>query len=553
MPHLVATFKLRLTRHKARLLHEAQARWHHGYVAALSAALKDRPLVRLLESYTDRKGERKWRVNQRERTLLARRATRTAPLALHSSARSSLQVVIEQTIGSWAGQHCTWLNAGKPADKRPAPPAVPLTTRQRVDSYSRALDLAPQIGSLRAENYWRTVLTRRQEGRLMPVYFGAMTCGSMGPHGRAYHHHAGLLKRSGDARFFIALTLWPKDDGNRAPARRALNRLDRGQLFNVRSAEAWDPARCESVVVMPVEMGHGVRNMFIRHGVPKSAQLVERDGDYEAHVAFELPDAQPRELTGCVLACERGIDTLVRWVLVNPEGEVLLTGAVEGRGLKTLVRHIIRVRAIRQRKAHLNRGDRRISRPVEHHLRSTARQLRSLAAEYGAEIVVLKPETPMSPGRSKPRKGRPTASRPGPMLKHRHWAELYEHLVQYAREAGLPPPSQAPLYGRKWICVVCGEQLPRRRSRNPACPRCGTLPDVTQHTITLLALQTLRYRKLGYDRCKGHPLSGWLHEQWIERRDRLTAATGSDIEVQVTPELAEWLREALAEGETNFP
>jgi hypothetical protein len=533
MSHLVAQFQVRVTRHKERLLREAQERWLHGYIAALSAALKDRPLVRLTEQQVMRSGKKRWRVNQRERKLLARRACRTAPLPLHSSARASLEIAIEQAIGSWAGLHCDWLNSGKPEGQKPSPPVIPLTSRQRVQRYEHALADATRIGTLSAENRWRSILCRRLQGKLLPMYFGAMTCGAGDPKGRPYHHHAGLLKRSADGRFFIALTLWPKGDRNRQPAQRARNRVDRGQLFNVRSAAAWDPARCESVVILPVEIGRGVREMFIRHGIPKSAELIRyENGRYGVHVAFELPEVPARELSGCILACQRGIDTLVRWVLIGPDGELRMTGSVEGRGLRILVRHIVRARAKKQKNGRLTTGDRRISRPVEHHLRSAARQLRSLAAEHGAEIVVLKDEG---------------ARKPGPFLRLRHWHELYEHLCQYTREAGLPEPRQEPIYGRWSTCTECGHPLPLPSASSPACQRCDTLPDIGLHRVLLLARQALRFRLLGMDGCKGKPLAGWLYERWLAGGQKMTTLTGvDDIELEIGADLAGWIEETLA-------
>lgn len=123
-----------------------------------------------------------------------------------------------------------------------------------------------------------------------------------------------------------------------------------------------------------------------------------------------------------------------------------------------------------------------------------ARQLRSLAADHGAEIVILKDRTAHLPNR---------------LLAYKHWSALHDYLTAYQGEAGRPKPREMQIYGSPNVCAECGRPLAQGR-----CERCGLAEEPEYRLAKLLAWQTLRDRAEPPQRgvARG-PLGAWMQQQ----------------------------------------
>jgi len=493
-----ACFKLRVHPHDRRRLATALARWSAGMGEALDRARADqRALLRTLRPRGagrsappgDGMGsDRPARFEVDSRALHARVLgyCRGLPRDLHSALAMALIVAVEGLLGSWLALYAEWLTSGKPAGRKPGFPTVAAgTARGARERWEAALDASRTVLTRAEEDRWRAAVTREARERRMPLYFGAAQSGVRPGH----LAHCGLIRRA-DRKWFAALTLWPKGDPLGETPRRAGNRANRGPLANVRSREEYLPGRATSTMLVPIEMGTGPgrrrkrwERLFPGRGTPKSALLVERDGEYYLHVEFEYPRREPRPTSGAVLALLRGVHTLVAGVLLDARGRRLATTAIDGRDLMRTISALTRLRAIRQRKGRSLAGDRRAARVAEHVLYSAGHQIIDLACRHGAEIVLLE-----DPGRR----------RPTPLLRYKHFSRLAEILVQLTEEAGLPPARVRRIYGPSLTCTACGwapgEPVRVEEAPAPACPGCGRDRELPFHAAELLALDTLRLR-----------------------------------------------------------
>src|SRR5207244_2773645 len=96
--------------------------------------------------------------------------------------------------------------------------------------------------------------------------------------------HCGLLRRE-DGRYYALLTLWPRGDLLSSPVCRARNRQEAGRVRNVRAEQEFQPSgRARASMMVPLEMGRGHQRVFFRRAVPRSAELLQKGGEYYLHV-----------------------------------------------------------------------------------------------------------------------------------------------------------------------------------------------------------------------------------------------------------------------------
>jgi hypothetical protein len=508
--HLTACFKLRANNHDATRLRVALGRWHEAYRTALDRLQSRQVEVRRvgITTRTGRDGAERYVVDGAAVHALVLAHVPNPVAGLHSSCRMSMVVAVEEQLKSYLGLLCEWLNGGKKSPRPSFPSVAPGSARAAAHRWEQALAASAEVTDLPAEEAWRAEVTRAARGKTLPLAFGAATSGIEG------QAHLGLLRRD-DGRLFALLTLFPQGDPLGEPVTRARNRRDRGTVINIadsparaqaqheracRKAEkagqprpeapAWTPTpfapteRARASLLVPLECGQGHQALFLRRAVPKSGELLERDGEFYLHVAFEFPEVAPRPLRGNVLAVKRGIATLVAWVVLSPAGQELARGTLCGKALAQLVTEQGRVRAVRQAKGKLTRGDRRVSRVVEHHLYSAAHQLVDLACQHGAELVLLND-----------RQGR----KPQRWLAYKHWSQLHEILQQLCAEAGLPEPREREIYGSWQVCTTCGyapgDPVRHEDVGEDGCPGCRARRDPEFHLARLLGWDTLRFRE----------------------------------------------------------
>lgn len=503
--HLVACYQLRANDHDRALLATAQARWHAAFSAALDLARADwerrrgkatprpagapaRHLRECLVVWTSRDGKTtRIVVNSRDANLLAKQWARQAPLDLHSSFRANLEMALNATLASWLGLRAAWLNSDRSAPAPGFPTLPPGSLRLATARWETALDATAFHLTGEEEDYWRAEVTRAARLKRLPIsYYSA---------GAGYNTsgHCGLIQRS-DGRLFALLYLWPKGDARGDTPQRARNRQQRGPLATLREAEdGGQPFRPggKATVLVPLEFHRGHESLFHRRAVPKSAELVARDGCYYLHVAFQFPDHPGRELVaGRVLAVARGIDQLLTWWCQDADGTPRGCGILDGGELARLVRYRILVRAARQARGKVLRGDRRQARVVEHHCCSAGRHLRDVACRLRPERIILLDESDAQ------------ARRTG-LLPWRHYTEIVERLGLYFSEAGLPDPEERKLYGSFATCPHCGAVPADRKAGT--CPGCGRERDEFR-AAHLLAWDTLRLAQAG----AGTALGAWI-------------------------------------------
>lgn len=489
MPHLTATMKIRANVHDRHLLAVAAKRWHHAYQAAMDRAkARDRELLRCIVPKQMKNGTERLVVDGAAFQTFVKSVCRK-PEGLHSAFHMSLIVAVGESLSSWLGLYLAWLASGKKTPKPSFPTVPPASDKQALAQWEQALAQSAQVGTLAEEDAWRAEVTRAARGRRMPIYFGAATSGVKG------QAHMGLIRRAGDNNLFALLTLFPAGDPLGQPLERARNRMDRGALRNLRGEEDFTPTpKAKSGILCPLEFNSGMRKVFVRRAVPKTAEVVNKDGDLRLHVAFEFPDHPGRQLDGSVLAVKRGVGTLLAWVLVR-DGKVCRKGVVDGKELAALITGIRNVRSIRQQKGKTTKGDRKAARVAEHHVFSACRQIRDIACRENAEVVLLD-----------------DARKPDRWLGWRHWARIEENLGRLCVEAGLPEPKKLKIYGAWHTCAHCGwmpgENVADPKGVEDGCPRCGAVRG-EHHLALLCAAEALR-RRGQRDGEKLGPLGVWL-------------------------------------------
>jgi hypothetical protein len=520
MSHLTAVYKLHVNAHDRSLLATALSRWSMAMNEALDRARsRQGRLLDCLTLWESKDGRAKRLVVSA--SALHREVLDLVPAirVLHSSARMSMIVAVEELLASWLGQYCLWLNEGRERPK-PAFPHLPPGSPELADRAWAAVLVPEVIDPITTPGdfaRWQAEVTRAAKERLLPLYFGAATSGL-----KTGEAHCGLLRRA-DGRLFALLTLWPQGDPLGEPTQRAKNRLGAGDLWNLRAAPAWarpnkgrkpaeghereppspyDPTpRARASILAPLEFASGHRILFEKRAVPTSAELCRKPDGFYLHVAFDFPDHPPRDLAGNVLGIRRGVATLAAAVVLAPDGAVIGRERFEGRDLARLVTALRKLRALKQAKGRILKGDRRQARVVEHHLYSAAHQIVDLACRHGAQIVLLED---------------PSARRPQRMLAYKHFHRLAEILVQLAAEAGLPEPKERPVYGSWKTCVVCGWEPGRpvkvEDAAEDQCPGCGAVRDPDCHLAHLLALDSLRLRLPEGERGK---LGEWIRERGL--------------------------------------
>lgn len=494
--YLTCDLKLRANNHDRALLRRALSRWHQAFSTAMERAqARDGELLHCLAMWRSKDGQRQKLVTDSKRLHgLTLECCRGIATHLHSSASMSLIVAVEEQLSSYLGQYTRWVAEGRKAGLKPRFPTVPPgSNRLALARWEQALSASNSLMTEGAEAIWRSEVTRAQRGRHLPMYFGAATSG--GETGQA---HCGLLRRA-DGRYFALLTLWGQGDPAGESVQRAGNRAARGEVRNLRAAVPFAPTdRARASIMLPVERGSGPgartkrwERLFMERGTPKSAELIEKEGEFYLHVAFDYAPPSPRPLTGAVLAVRRGIGTLLVAVVLDSGGRTLAETAIDGKDLRRTIHAILQQRQVRQEKGRSTKGDRRAAAVAEHTIKSAARQIADLACQHGAEIVLLD-----APGRA----------RPTPLLAYRHFTRLAESLASQAAFCGLPEPRVRPIYGSRRTCPACGcvpeikgkENEPQAANKlSLACPGCGRTARPETDAARLLALDTLRLRLRG--------------------------------------------------------
>lgn len=483
--YLTATLKLRTNNHDRARLRRAIGRWHHAYALAMAAAeCRQKDLLGCLTQWSSKDGRVTRLVVDGKALHAIVLQLVPASTGLHSSTRMSMIVSVEEVLKSWLGLYAAWVNGGRKSPKPGFPTTPPGTATAAKEAWAEALEASAQVVSRTEEDAWRAQVTRASKGRTLPLAFGAATSGVTG------QAHMGLLRRD-DGRVFALLTLFGAGDGLGEPVRRARNRGDRGEVRNLRADEweAFAPTdRAKASIMCPVEMGARTRRMFFDNGlhrqpgrprpVPKSGDLVERDGEFYLHIAFDMGEVPQHPQEAKVLAIRRGVSTLAAGVLVDERGNVLERRTFSDGGLARTITAIAENRAKRQAKGKLTTGDRRAAAITEETLHLVAHQIvRWAATEKPARIVLL---------------ADPQSRRPQRFLAWKHWDELHRVLARCCEAAGVVSPEERKIYGSWSICTSCGAVPDATAPRAEPCSGCGAERDPEWHLVTLLALDTLQ-------------------------------------------------------------
>lgn len=498
--HLVAQLKLRTSGHTRRLLRVACRRWDYLYAQGLAQARRrDRELLACIErSKTGRARVNGGRLQELVTQCCSHMPARCSGgyVPVHSSicgsgARntgSSLRVALQMDLASYLGLYCAWLNAGKPHGEKPGFPSCgPSTPRAAMLRWHRALDRADSLsGDEGEEAAWRAQVMAGSRVRRKPLAFEAHSAGGF----------FGIFRRDQDGAWFARLALWDAASPLAAPTRPAPQ--GSGEM-TLHGGGAALPGRAKTARLFPLEMNRGAEALFLGRGAPRTARLIEADGEFYLHVAFEFPDPEPRATDGAILALTRGIEALATYAVLAADGRLVDTGQIDGRMLKALIQHHRAVQAIRQHKGKALRGDRRRARVAEHHLYSAGHQIVDAAIRAGnAQIVLLAEDRQL-------RAVRPRIAAPGYVMPYRHHARLLEILSQLCAEVGLPAPREQKLYANARTCAGCGDLA---EGDEATCASCGTPRSAAGSKAWLLGLSWLRYQQPAERR--GESLGAWI-------------------------------------------
>jgi hypothetical protein len=452
--HLTAKFKLRMSQRKREIVDHALR--EYAIVLRWLLELAQREIDRLgLEARVETKSGRVYFPHGRVAALLP--PLRECPGDIHSSLRDAARRDVAAMLSGFLALR-----------EQGYEPGFPSARSERPAEYVAALDNLAAAADVNEPSWRQLAGDLARKGALIPpaALFPRLD-------GSAQARNAALLTDPTTGKYFALLFLLPARHHLGIPLETPGNLVPVG----VEEAQPFI-SRSRTAIVCPIECGNWHRDKFLESGaVPRTARLYrDRQGDYYFTVAFEMPDPEPVEMTGAVMAVVASWPGLLAYAVANEAGEIIESGdyAPQATRLRAVIADWQREVARRQERGRSVEGFslRRLSTHAVHEI---ANDIVDKARTHGAQILI------QAPGRA--RGQRPATGR----KRRRHSlpvAQVRQTLEYKAEAAGLPAPRWAKLWrkgepGDQWmhlsrVCSSCGFVAPKGKPQNTfSCPTCG--------------------------------------------------------------------------------
>jgi IS605 OrfB family transposase len=362
--------------------------------------------------------------------------------------------------------------------KPPHPPSFPVSRDPRPGAFEDALDIIGETTDVEEEEWLerQSRLIRLQRGRFMPVYFSR-------PDGVPNNRNFSLLVDEEQGKYYGLLFLLP-DKHEWGQAIETSGNLRR--IGHAATAEPPYPvevfsSRSKCAILCPLELGDWHVQDFLANPCanPRSAFLIERNGEYFLNVTFEftVPAIEPR----AVLGVERGIAQFIALRLLDFDRNVIHEETWSGDEFMQLQWDIKKTIQRLQKRGKVVTGLTRISRISEHTVHQLANAIVDLAVQYDAQVVLENLEY------FDRQKTGSTKLRAAP---YQRIATVLEYKLPMH---GLPAPAYvAPAY-TSTMCSRCsyGDNDNRPDQATFVCQECGYEDHADLNAATNIALRWL--------------------------------------------------------------
>ncbi len=400
-------------------------------------------------------------VDKRGKTRLSDRKLAVCLTGIRSEPLSSLSSVLRESVRLDVAGNLLSYVALKATDDRTQYPEGRSTTPQ--DEYDRTLREL-QEGTIAIEtkddyDLWRDRLTRVADYRPQPIYYCRV---------RDFN-----LRKLENEKWGVDLKLLPK--GNPRGATR---------------------------LHVPLAFGEWHKDFFEK-GKPRAAFLVNRDGEYYIHVAFEFQVTIGA--TETLLGIDRGVLKRVAFAVLTSQGTLLALSS-GGRDVRQL--QIERGKTVQDRQSKGRSISRRHykQKAIDQRIHILANEIVKLAAEQKSQVVMedLDIQT-------------------GGKFTRSDFAKLGHFLSYKLPLAGLPPPRTVFAAYSSVICSRCGADGTRDADNREVfrCPACGTIMDADENAAVNIARRIL-YRKSEWETRGGYRA---FHKSFAVHSERIDGLT----------------------------
>lgn len=449
---------------KQRILRDVLRRNHLAYSKLLPMALDKLDELSAIEGDTQYKTNKK-RIEAVKKFI----AEKVKPLPLGGASKAGLQEDIADALAA----HLALLDdykkqcdeeAKKPEDKRKEVSRPGLPTAARLTPFQQAHEeayerLAASL-TLEEENKARDDIAREDKsGLTRPILF--------------------LKNRISDGfviyydepkdRYLMYLNLYGEKSRHATP-------IKLGGLVDIRTGEVMPERKTNKTgLLFPVNFAETFqREKFLMHdksGVEKlrkrnghhrvrsaSAKLLERNGRFEVHVAFEY--LTPKIIPKTYLGVDRGIYNLASLCVVDDVGRIIAEENFDGRHLRDVQQKEERRQRKQQKRGKAYKSKTRLAE-ADRAVHEAANKIVKMAVKHKSQVVL---ENLSNLTQRKGKRGRSNFNR---LLTRAQYTKLQNVLEYKLAVAGLPKLKTVAAQGTSQTCPDCGKWNHKNREKTP--------------------------------------------------------------------------------------
>lgn len=483
---------------KQCILRDVLRRNHLAYSKLLPIALGK------LDELAGIEGDNKYRTNK-ARIEAVRKAMEPLikPLPLGGASKAGLQEDIADTLAAHLALLDDYKKGCEEQDKKPegehkelSRPGLP--TAARLMSFQQAHEeayesLAMSL-TLEEENKARDNITRENKSGLMrPLLFMK---------NRISDGFVIYYDESKD-RYLFYLNLFGEKSRHAKP-------IKLGGLIDIRLGEVMPERKTNRTgLLFPVNFASGFqREKFLMHddagsaaflqrnGFHRvrsaSAKLMERNGRFEVHVAFEYLTEKIAPET--YLGVDRGIYNLASLCVVDDIGCIIDEKNFDGRALRDVQQKEERRQRRQQKRGRVYKSKTRLAE-ADKAVHAAANDITAFAAKHKSQVVL---ENLNNLTGRKNKRGRSNFNR---LLTRAQYTKLKSVLEYKLSLAGLPVPITVAAQGTSQTCPECGHWNHENRKKTPLpdgkgfvmdqflCINCGYEKDADLNAARIIALK----------------------------------------------------------------
>ena len=483
---------------KQRVLRDALRRNHLAYSKLLPVALGK------LDELSKIEGDTKYRTNKaRIEAIKKFIAAQVTPLPLGGASKAGLQEDIADAIAAhlallddyekgWAEQ------AKKPEGERKelSRPGIPTATRliPFQQAHEEAYDALAMSLTLEEENKARDDIAREEKsGLTRPILFmkNRISDGFV------------IYYDEPNDRYLMYLNLYGEKSRHATP-------IKLGGLVDIRTGEIMPEKKTNKTgLLFPVNFAeHYQREKFLMHdksGVDNlrqrnghyrvrsaSAKLLERNGRFEVHVAFEYMTKKITPET--YLGVDRGIYNLASLCVVDDVGRIIEEENVDGKDLRDVQQKEERRQRKQQKRGKPYKSKTRLAE-ADKAVHRAANKIVAMALKHKSQVVL---ENLSNLTQRKGRRGRSNFNR---LLTRAQYTKLQNVLEYKLAVVGLPKLKPVAAQGTSQTCPDCGKWNHENRKKTPLpdgkgfamdkflCVNCGYEKDADLNAARVIALK----------------------------------------------------------------